>query len=59
MKCKDCKHLVTGEDISRMSRIMGYTAECSLCGILFKIEKADMQPSWCPLREKSGIYEKI
>ncbi|MCX7841825.1 MAG: hypothetical protein N2489_01960 [Clostridia bacterium] len=49
MKCINCPYLVKRENISRISRIMGYTAECSQTGILFILEDYNEAPAWCPL----------
>lgn len=59
MKCTECEYLVQREDISMMSRMMGYTAECSRTGILFKMESGDMHPLWCPLRQEDRLERKM
>jgi|GEM_PF-1068377 len=51
MKCSDCPYLVKRENISLMSRMMGYTAECSKTGILFNLEDTSETAYWCPLKE--------
>ncbi len=61
MKCINCKSLIKKEDISLMSQLIGYTAECSKTGILFNIEKISEEPDWCPLlksKKQSGITDK-
>jgi hypothetical protein len=51
MKCIECSYFVQGEEISMMSRMMGYTAECSWTGTLFRLEDIHEAPHWCPLKK--------
>ncbi len=55
MKCKKCPYLKQGENLSHVSRLIGYTAKCSLSGILFVIEDMVTTPDWCPLENEKGI----
>jgi len=59
MKCKDCVFLVKRENISLMSQMMGYTAECSKTGILFNFERHVEEPLWCPLKENNWAAERL
>jgi len=59
LKCKQCKFLVERENISLMSQMMGYTAECSQTGVLFSLEECNGWPLWCPLRENNNIEERM
>jgi len=51
MKCYTCKYFIKRENISLMSQMMGFTAECSKTGTLFNPEKLTTEPSWCPLKK--------
>lgn len=55
MKCIECPYCLQAEDISMMSRMMGYTAECSLTGTLFTLEDYCDAPLWCPLRKQDSV----
>ncbi len=57
MKCNSCKYLIKKDDISLLSQLMGYTAECSKSGVVFTIEHLSEPPEWCPLVNKD--YSKI
>jgi hypothetical protein len=59
MKCLTCKYLVKRDNISLMSQMMGFTAECSKTGTLFNLEKCTTEPLWCPLakHKKSRMIE--
>ncbi len=59
LKCITCKYFVKAESISMISRMMGYTAECSKVGTLFNIESLQVEPLWCPLRKKNEMEEKL
>lgn len=59
LKCKTCEYLISREDISLMSQMMGYTGECSITGILFNLDTTGGQPIWCPIREGNHIDEKL
>lgn len=59
LKCKTCKYLLSGDDISMISRMMGYTAECTKTGVLFNLEKTGTEPIWCPLINKDKLKEKL
>jgi hypothetical protein len=52
VKCKECKHLIKSEHISQMSKMIGYTSECSKTGILLKIDITHESPEWCPIKDK-------
>lgn len=52
MKCRECPYLVERENLSLMSRMMGYTSECSQTGVLFNVaDYSESSPSWCPLKD--------
>ena len=59
MKCKDCKHLIKSEGISLMSKLIGYTGQCSRTGILFKLEATEEAPLWCPLKEDKNLKDLL
>lgn len=52
LKCKNCKYLLTAEDISMISRLMGYTVECGKTEILFNLEEIETEPLWCPRKSE-------
>ena len=56
LKCKTCEHFISKDKISLISQMMGYTAECSKTGTLFKIEKCIEEPPWCPLNRDEDLY---
>jgi hypothetical protein len=49
------------EKISLISQMIGYTAECSKTGTLFKMEKYSGTPPWCPLSRDEDLesYHKL
>ena len=59
LKCKTCKYLLSADDISMISRMMGYTAECTKAGGLFNLEKLGTEPIWCPLVNKDRLEERL
>lgn len=48
-RCKKCEYLLRGEEISLVSRMAGYSVECSKTGTLFNLESIETEPLWCPL----------
>lgn len=59
MKCSECQYCVKRDDISLMSRMMGYTAECARTGTLLTLEDYCEAPQWCPLREAENERLKL
>lgn len=54
MECRNCSYLVKWEDMSLITRMMGYSAECSRTGVLFNLEDISATPDWCPFKEEKG-----
>lgn len=57
IRCKNCRYLIPKESISLMAQFMGYTAECSLCNVLFNLEHIEEGESWCPLNASSSEHK--
>jgi hypothetical protein len=59
MNCKRCEFLSEWQDISLLSRMMGYTAECRKNGVLFNIDDIEKIPPWCPLNDREDKIDKL